>query len=63
LDVLDAERSLYSAQDAVLQSEAAVAADHIALAKALGGGWDGAVESAKPEVVDENTGPHFAFPL
>ncbi|WP_413207037.1 efflux transporter outer membrane subunit [Rhodospirillum sp. A1_3_36] len=63
LDVLDAERSLYSAQDAVLQSEAAIAADHIALAKALGGGWDGVVEAARPEVVDEKTGPRFAFPL
>ncbi|MCF8481938.1 MAG: efflux transporter outer membrane subunit [Rhodospirillum sp.] len=63
LEVLDAERSLYSSEDAVLQSQAAIAADHIALAKALGGGWDGAVDSSTPEVVDEESGPRFAFPM
>ena len=26
----------------------------------LGGGWDGVVDTSKPEVVDQNTGPHFA---
>ena len=62
LDVLDAERSLYSAEDSLLQSRASVAKDYVALAKALGGGWDGAVDSAKPEVVDADVGPRLASP-
>lgn len=59
LEVLDAERSLYSAEDSLLVSRVAVATDYIALNKALGGGWDGDVEVMTPAVVDENTGPHF----
>jgi NodT family efflux transporter outer membrane factor (OMF) lipoprotein len=39
LDVLDAQRSLSSARDNLVQSEAALATDAIALFKALGGGW------------------------
>jgi multidrug efflux system outer membrane protein len=38
--VLDAQRSLLSAQNALVQSDRAVAADLVALYKALGGGWD-----------------------
>jgi NodT family efflux transporter outer membrane factor (OMF) lipoprotein len=60
LDVLDADRSLYSAEDSLLQSRVAIATDYIALAKALGGGWDGAIDSSRPEVVDRNTLPHIA---
>src|SRR3546814_15663791 len=41
LDVLDAERSLYAAEDALLQSRTAITTNYIALNKALGGGWDG----------------------
>lgn len=52
LDVLDAERSLFSAEDALLQSRVAVAVDHVALAKALGGGWTRPVATAKPETAD-----------
>jgi NodT family efflux transporter outer membrane factor (OMF) lipoprotein len=59
-DLLDAERSQYSAEDSLLQSRIAIATDYIALAKALGGGWDGAIDSSRPEVVDVNTGPHMA---
>jgi len=59
LDVLDAERSLYSAEDALLQSRAAIAKDYIALAKALGGGWDGSIDASKPDAIDADTGPHF----
>ncbi|MHC9061477.1 efflux transporter outer membrane subunit [Nitrospira sp. CMX1] len=40
LDVLDAQRSLYTAQDALVQSRAALAIDLIALYKALGRGWE-----------------------
>jgi multidrug efflux system outer membrane protein len=63
LDVLDSERSLYSSEDSLLQSRVAVAKDYVALAKALGGGWDGAIDSARPEVVDADTGPHLWPPL
>ncbi len=59
LDVLDAERSLYTAQDSLLQSRVLIATDYIALQKALGGGWDGAANSSQPEVIDVNTGPHL----
>jgi NodT family efflux transporter outer membrane factor (OMF) lipoprotein len=59
LDVLDAERSLYSAEDDLLQSRIAIATDYVALNKALGGGWDGTIDSAKPEVVDAKTGPRL----
>lgn len=40
LNVLDAERSLYGAQDALVQSNRQVAINLIALYKALGGGWE-----------------------
>jgi multidrug efflux system outer membrane protein len=63
LDVLDSERSLYSSEDSLLQSRVAVAKDYVALAKALGGGWDGAIDSTRPEVVDADTGPHLPPPL
>jgi outer membrane protein TolC len=39
LSVLDAQRSLYAAQDALARSEQALATSAIALYKALGGGW------------------------
>jgi NodT family efflux transporter outer membrane factor (OMF) lipoprotein len=58
LDVLDAERSLYSAEDALLESRVAISTDYIALAKALGGGWSEPVDASKPEVVDVGTHPH-----
>ncbi|MEO9902921.1 efflux transporter outer membrane subunit [Nisaea sp.] len=44
LDVLDAERSLYSAEDSLLQSQVAIASGYVTLNKALGGGWDGVKE-------------------
>jgi multidrug efflux system outer membrane protein len=39
LSVLDAERSLYAAQDALIQSDQTVSLDLVQLYKALGGGW------------------------
>jgi multidrug efflux system outer membrane protein len=39
-EVLTAQRSLYSARDALAQSSVALATQYIALCKALGGGWD-----------------------
>ena len=39
LNVLDAQRNLYVTQDLLVQSEAQVTRDLVALYKALGGGW------------------------
>ncbi|HWQ52715.1 MAG TPA: efflux transporter outer membrane subunit [Bryobacteraceae bacterium] len=39
LDVLDAQRSLYSSEDALTQSRATLNTNLVALYKALGGGW------------------------
>jgi len=40
LNVIVAEQSLLSSQDALAQSNLAIATDLIALYKALGGGWE-----------------------
>lgn len=40
INVLDAERSLYQAEDALAQSDKTVSQDLIALYKTLGGGWE-----------------------
>jgi NodT family efflux transporter outer membrane factor (OMF) lipoprotein len=40
LSVLDAQRSLYSSEDSLVQSDRTLSTDLIALYKALGGGWD-----------------------
>jgi multidrug efflux system outer membrane protein len=40
LRVLEAERSLYQAQDALVQSDRAISANLISLYKSLGGGWE-----------------------
>jgi NodT family efflux transporter outer membrane factor (OMF) lipoprotein len=40
LNVLNAERSLFASQDALVQSDRAVSTDLVALYKALGGGWE-----------------------
>ena len=39
LNVLDAQRSLYSAENDLAQSEAVMASNMVSLYKALGGGW------------------------
>jgi outer membrane protein, multidrug efflux system len=41
LNVLDAERSLYRAEEALAHSRSEVTQNLIALYKALGGGWEG----------------------
>ncbi|MFJ1311449.1 efflux transporter outer membrane subunit [Agrobacterium sp. P15N1-A] len=61
LMVLDAERSLYSAEDALVQSRVTLSTSYIALNKALGGGWDGVIDVSKPEVVDRAMGPRLAL--
>lgn len=45
LDLLEARRSLYSARDALAQSEVEVAVNYVALNVALGGGWSAASAS------------------
>ncbi|MGA3084791.1 MAG: efflux transporter outer membrane subunit [Thermodesulfobacteriota bacterium] len=40
LNVLNAQRSLYASEDALVQSEGKIVSDLIALYKALGGGWE-----------------------
>ena len=59
LDVLDAEKSLYSAETSRIASRISLAKDHVALAKALGGGWVKPVDPTKSEVADAATGPHL----
>lgn len=58
IDVLDAERSLYSAEDSLIQSRVLITKYYVALAKALGGGWVDPIDTAEPLIVDTNTGPH-----
>ena len=57
LDVLDAERSLYDAEDSLLQSQTSAATDYVALSKALGGGWTRPVDASRPEILDGSNGP------
>jgi outer membrane protein TolC len=40
LNVLNAQRSLYASEDALVQSQLSVATNLVALYKALGGGWE-----------------------
>lgn len=58
LDVLDAERSLYNAEDTLLQSRVAVTTNFISLNKALGSGWNRPVDISSPAVIDVSTEPH-----
>jgi multidrug efflux system outer membrane protein len=59
LNVLDSERSLYTAEESLIESRTAIATYYVALNKALGGGWDGAIDVSKPVVVDTNEAPHI----
>ncbi|MBB4075766.1 NodT family efflux transporter outer membrane factor (OMF) lipoprotein [Bartonella fuyuanensis] len=52
LELLNADRSYYSAQMALIDSRVALATQYIALMKALGGGWDGVVDVSRPKVID-----------
>ena len=44
LNVLSAQQALYTSQDALVQSQSAVSTDLVALYKALGGGWESALD-------------------
>ncbi|MBP1852872.1 efflux transporter outer membrane subunit [Rhizobium halophytocola] len=59
-DSLDADRSLYSAEEKLIEAKSDIATYYISLMKALGGGWDGAANVSAPLVVDENDGPHLS---
>jgi outer membrane protein TolC len=50
---------LYSAEDSLIQSRVSLAKDYVALAKALGGGWDAPVDASRPEVADGDMGPRL----
>lgn len=55
LNVLDAQRSLYAAEDALVQSTRSTATDLIAVYKAVGGGWESeplATQSRNTSAVD-----------
>lgn len=60
LDLLDTQRALYRSEAALIDSQLAVTTSYIALHKALGGGWTGAVDTATPLVVDRNVLPRIA---
>ncbi len=49
LNLLDAERSLFASEDALVQSERAVTTNLIALYKALGGGWSDAAPTTNSD--------------
>ena len=53
LEVLDSERSLYSAENSLIVSDVAITTSYIALNKALGGGWDGAIDFTTPVRLDQ----------
>ncbi|EJF74706.1 efflux transporter outer membrane subunit [Bartonella alsatica] len=52
LELLNADRSYYSAQMALKDSRVSLVTQYIALMKALGGGWDGVVDVSRSEVLD-----------
>ena len=55
INVLDAERSLYEAEDALANSDIAVSADVVALYKSLGGGWEAQSVSASAAAANQTT--------
>lgn len=59
LELLNAERSSFAAEESSIDSRVAIANDYIALMKALGGGWDGVIDTRQKEIIDRNTGPHI----
>jgi outer membrane protein, multidrug efflux system len=48
LNVLDAQRSLFAAEDALVQSDTTVATNLVSLYKALGGGWEAVAPEPAP---------------
>ena len=58
--VSSSQRELYQVQDALVQSDATVATDVVALYKALGGGWKKPPTSPPPANAHEPSIGHFA---
>jgi NodT family efflux transporter outer membrane factor (OMF) lipoprotein len=48
LDVIEVQRNLYAAQDALAQADQAVSSDLVSLYKALGGGWESPDAASPP---------------
>ncbi|MDH0124882.1 efflux transporter outer membrane subunit [Brucella intermedia GD04153] len=59
VDVLTAQRDLLGAETELSQARTELVLNYVALQKALGGGWNGIIDVAKPEVVDSYTGPRI----
>jgi outer membrane protein TolC len=57
LNVLEAERSLYTTEDALVQSQRNISLDLVALYKALGGGWEGPDGPAPTQSRQGSEGP------
>jgi multidrug efflux system outer membrane protein len=59
LDVLEVQRNRYAGQDALAQADQAVAADLVAMYKALGGGWettaDASTQPSTPAAADRRS--------
>jgi multidrug efflux system outer membrane protein len=53
LDVIEVQRNLYTAQDALAQADQAVSSDLVTLYKALGGGWETGVTGTPPRRGDK----------
>jgi outer membrane protein TolC len=50
VNVLEAERELYQAEDALAQSDRNISTDVVALYKSLGGGWNAIEKTSKSGV-------------
>jgi multidrug efflux system outer membrane protein len=59
-DVLDADRSLYSQRLKQIEANADIATNFIALNKALGAGWNGAIDIRGPTPENGVEGPHLS---
>ena len=57
LDLLDAQRSLFSAEQALAQTRLAQRANEVALYKALGGGWSAEAQPAAAPASEAASAP------
>lgn len=59
LELLNADRSYYSSQMTLTDSRVALATYYVTLMKALGGGWDGAVDVSRSEIANGDSRQHM----
>ncbi len=59
IDVLNAQRDLLNAETSLAEIRTDLVVNYIALQKALGGSWQGRLDTGKPEVIDGYSGPHL----